>query len=302
MKKSLKLSLGLALAGLAFVGVVVLGQVTKPPTYEVVVVVEQLPPFTELTAEKVQLDVQSLSAAVADKYILRAEWEEILAAGRVVAVEPLQPGQPLMRTLIATGANAEKVKRLSVAITDPQLTIIGVPVKPQEMPAVYPGDALALYFSAGQIQAQSISTAVVTLPSPTPDPQTGAVVTNTTIIPPAEEPTTKTLELNLPLTKRLATGLVYRLNREQTNNPNYGAPGTEQEPRYLAGEVTSLDLVVHRDAAEWIAFALAHGQVQIAVLPAVAIPQLQDGTLPASPGATWSDLADLFFTQRLGQE
>jgi hypothetical protein len=40
----------------------------------------------------------------------------------------------------------------------------------------------------------------------------------------------------------------------------------------------------------------------VGVLPAVAIPQLQAGTLPPSPGATWTDLEAIFFAQRLGKE
>ncbi len=308
MKRSLKLILGLVLAAAAFVGVLLLGNLTQPPTYEVAVVVAAVAPYSELTADKVHIDVQSLSSAVAEKYLLREEWAAILAAGPVIAVEPLYPGEPLIREVIATGENAQKVRRLSVALTDPDLTIIGVPVEPEHMPRVYAGDAVALYFSAGQLQAQSITTDVVTRPEPTPDPETGELVTDTVPVVTHNqlvqqtEPTTETVELVLPLTKRLAEGLVYSLNREQQENPNYGAPGMEHEPRYIEGQVTSLDVVVHRDAAEWIAFALAHGKVQVGVLPAVAIPQLENGTLPDSPGATWTDLEAIFFAQRLGEE
>jgi hypothetical protein len=314
MKRSLKLILGLILAAVAFVGVILVGSLTQPPTYEVAIVVDTVAPFTAVTADKVQIDVQSLSAAVAEQYLLGEEWEALQAAGPVIAVEPLYPGQPLMREVLATGDNAQQVKRLSVALTNPDLTIIGVPVDPEQLPSVYAGDAVALYFSAGQLQAQTIATDVVTLPELTPDPRTGELVTGTAAVTPTTpvvtrnvvveqtEPTTETIELNLPLTKRLAEGLVYRLNREQRENPNYGAPGMEHEPRTIEGQVTSLDVVVHQDAAEWIAFALAHGKVQVGVLPAVAIPQLQAGTLPPSPGATWTDLEAIFFAQRLGKE
>ena len=311
MKRSLKLLLGLILAAVAFVGVIVVGNLTQPPTYEVAVVVDNVAPFTELPASKVQIDVQSLSSAVAQKYILRDEWEALQAAGPVIAVEPLYPGEPLIREVLATGENAQKVQRLSVALTDPELTIIGIPVDRETMPSVYAGDAVALYFSAGQLQVQTITTDVVTTPEPpvpsdagelVTETETAAPVVTTDIIVEQTEPTTETVELRLPLTKRLAEGLVYRLNREKQENPNYGAPGMEHEPRYIEGQVTSLDVVVHQDAAEWIAFALAHGKVQVGILPAVAIPQLQNGTLPHSPGATWTDLEEIFFAQRLGKE
>jgi hypothetical protein len=295
----LKLALGIVLAVAAFAGVILLGNLSRPPTYQVAVVVAEVAPFSPLSPDQVQIDAQSLSAAVAGKYVLADEWEAMLAAGPVVAVEQLYPGQPLMREVLATGENALRVRRLSVALTDPELVIINVPLDPQQVPAVYGGDAVALYFSAGQIQARTLVSDVV---SPAEAPSAGPPLPAGPVMAARTEAVTQTVELELPLTKRLTEGLVYRLNREQQENPNYGAPGMEQEPRYVEGQVVSMDVVVHQDAAEWVAFALAHGKVQVGVLPAVAIPQLQGGTLPSSPGATWSDLEALFFAQRFQGE
>ncbi len=293
MKRSIQMILGLILAAAAFGGVILLGLLTRPPTYDVAIVVADVAPFTPLTADLVQADTQSLSSAVVAKYILADEWTALVQAGPVVAVEPLHPGQPLLREQLATGENAGKVRRLSVALTDPDLVIVGIPVDPAKIPAVYPGDAVALFFSAGQVQAQQLVTDVV-VATPEPDP-------NPTPLPEVIGPETEltaTVTLQLPLSKWLADGLVYRLNREQQENPNYGAPGMENEPRFIEGNVTGLDVVVHRETVEWLAFALAHGKVQVGVLPAVAVPQWQAGTLPATRGVTWSDLEDRFFEDR----
>ncbi len=297
MKRSLQLVLGLIFAALAFVGVILLGTLTRPPTYDVAIVVAELPPFTQVMPEMVQVDTQSLSAAVVAKYILADEWQAMVAAGPVVAVEPLHPGQPLLREQLATGDNAYKVRRLAVALTDPALTVLAIPVEPKTLPNVYAGDAVALYVSVGQLQAQSISTDVVTIPAVTPVAN-GAPLP--VVLPPSEPQAavTETLTLQLPLTKRLAEGLIYRLNREQKENPNYGAPGSEGEPQYIEGEIQSLDVVVDRELAEWVVYALAHGKVQLSLLPAVAIPQLQAGQFPVSPGVTWSDVEDTFFAER----
>lgn len=293
MKRSVQLVLGILLAVLAFAGVMVFNTITRPPTFDVAVVVVNVSPFTPLTAEMVQIDSQVVSDAVLAKYVLADEWQAMLASGEVVAVETLYPGQPLMRELVATGENAGKVRRLSVALTDPNQVILSVPVDETLIPQIYPGDAVALFYSAGQLQAQRISTDVVHLPDPL------------TSLPPTPEPQvigaesyTETVTLELPLSKWIANGIVYRLNREQRENPNYGAPGMENEPRYVEGAVKSLDVVVHRKTAEWVAFALAHGKVQVAVLPAVAIPALQTGTLPPSTGVTWTDLEQQFFADR----
>ena len=115
-----------------------------------------------------------------------------------------------------------------------------------------------------------------------------------------EEPqvVTITTELELPVAKWLANGVVYRLNRERRENPNYGAPGMENEPRYIEGEVKALDVVVHKDDAEWAAFALAHGKIQVAVLPAVTKGSVERGAFPPEPGVTWSDFEDRFFDER----
>ncbi len=295
MSRMLKLALGIVLAVAAFAGVILVGNLSQPPTYQVAVVVAEVAPFSQLSVNEVQVDTQSLSAAVASKYILADEWEAMLSAGPVVAVEYLYPGQPLMREVVATGENALRVRRLSVALTDPELVIINVPLDAKQVPAVYGGDAVALYFSAGQIQARTIVSDVVT---PAETPRSGPPLPSGPVTAERTEAVTRTVELELPLTKRLAEGLVYRLNREQQDNPNYGAPGMEHEPRYVEGPVVSMDVVVHQDAAEWVAFALAHGKVQVGVLPAVTIPQLQSGTLPGSPGATWTDLEAIFFAQR----
>ncbi|HNT73499.1 MAG TPA: hypothetical protein PKH77_00630 [Anaerolineae bacterium] len=296
MKRSIQFILGLILAGLAFVGVVAFGFLMRPTTYDVAVVMADVPPYTQMTAEMVAVDTQSVSGAIADKYILAEEWQAMLAAGMVVAVEPLHTGEPLLRETIATGENAYKVRRLAVALTDPDLTVLAVPVDADTMPAIYAGDAVALFFSAGQLQVQEITTDVITvLPATVNAPP----VLQQPIIREQAEAFTDTARLRLPLTKRIAEGLVYRLNRELIENPNYGAAGAENEPQYVEGAVTSIDVVVHVDVAEWVAYALAHGKVQLGVLPAVAIPQLQAGTLTESQGVTWSDVEEMFFAPRM---
>ncbi|MCP4591826.1 MAG: hypothetical protein GY842_13905, partial [bacterium] len=112
------------------------------------------------------------------------------------------------------------------------------------------------------------------------------------------EVVTITTELEMPLAKQIAEGVVYRLNRERRQNPNYGAPGMEGEPRYIEGELQALDVVVDRKTAEWVVFALAHGSVQVAVLPAITRPAVEAGTLPVTDGATWSDFEETFFAER----
>jgi len=285
--RKIQIAIGLLLAVVAVVAVLVLGRLSQPPLYEVVIAVKEIPAFTPLTRDMVAVDAWGMSPAVAAKYVLSADWEKMLAEG-AVAVETLHVGQPLLRAQVASGAAAEKVSRLSVALADPNRVIVSVPVNEENLPALVPGDVVALFYAAGNINAQALVTQVVTVPPATPTPQ---VVTPT-------ETTTETVELQLPVAKWVANGIVYRLNREKRENPNYGAPGMENEPRYIEGAVKSLDVVIARADAEWVAFALAHGRVQVAVLPAVTRDLVERHAFPPSQGVTWSDFEDRFFRER----
>jgi hypothetical protein len=286
--RKIQLFLGLILAVAGFGGVLLIGQLNQPPVYDVAVVMRELPAFTALTGDLFGTDTQSVSAAVAEKYVLAGDLPDLLSAG-AVAVENLHAGQPLLRAQVASGAQAEGVSRLAVALKDPDRVIVAVPVIQNNLPAVFPGDAVALFFASGNVQAQQIATATITGPMPTPVPQLPGVISETVIV---------TTELQLPIAKWLTNGVVYHLNREVKENANYGAPGFENEPRYIEGEVKALDIVVRRADAEWLAFALAHGKVQVGVLPAVTRPEVEAGTLAPSQGVTWSDFEKRVFEER----
>ena len=287
--KKVSLLLGIVLAIAAFAGVILLGQLMQPPTYDVAVAIKEVPPFTPLTADLVSIDTQSVSPAIAERYVQAAELDALLKSGAVV-VENLRPGQPLLREAVASGTNAEKVSRLAVAVTDPNVVIVSVPVQPNNLPAVVSGDAVALIYANGTVNAQEMLTATITGPTPTPDPFSALNSISETVI--------ITTEVQMPVAKWIANGVVYKLNREVRENPNYGAPGKDNEPRYIEGAIQSIDVVVQRAATEWIAFALANGKVQIGLLPAIVRAQVENDTLPPTQGVTWSDFEDRFFADR----
>ncbi|MEE8391268.1 MAG: hypothetical protein V3S14_10810 [Anaerolineae bacterium] len=296
--RKLQLLLGIILAVGAFIAVLVVGRMSQPTVFDVAVVIREVPAFTPLTPDLVTLDTQSVSPAVAEKYVLADDLDAMLVEGAVV-VENLHPGQPLMREQVATGVDVEGLSRLAVALDDPDRVILSVPVDQDDLPAVVPGDVVALFFSAGNVRANTLVTYTVEgvkrMDPTSPPTDTQPIRWNQW-----DEPkvVTITTELELPVAKWLSNGVVYRLNQERRENPNYGAPGMENEPRYIEGELKSLDVVVHRDDAEWVAFALAHGEVQVGVLPAVNKELVEAGLLPPEPGVTWSDFEDRFFAER----
>ncbi|MCP3957255.1 MAG: hypothetical protein GY719_05330 [bacterium] len=298
--RKLQLLIGVVLAVAAGLGVLVVGKLNQPPEYQVVVAADEIPAFSQIDADNVAIDVQSVSATVAEMYILADEWAAMAAEGAVAAIEPLHPGQPLLHEQVASGAQAQGLTRLAAALDDPDRVIVSVPVEQGSVPSLVPGDVIALYFSAGRVQANQLITETVVGEEPEAEVESTASFTETSGWDGRDEAqvVTITTELEMPLAKQIAEGVVYRLNRERRQNPNYGAPGMEHEPRYIEGELRALDVVVDRETAEWVVFALAHGQVQVAVLPAINRPAVEAGTLPVTAGATWSDFEESFFAER----
>ena len=74
-----------------------MGKINQPTVYPVVIAVQEIPPFTTVAPDAVSVDQQAVNAKVADRYVLVDEWEAMTAEGNVVAIEPLHPGQPLLR-------------------------------------------------------------------------------------------------------------------------------------------------------------------------------------------------------------
>jgi hypothetical protein len=294
--RKLQLLVGIVLALAAAAGVFFVGKMTQPPTFDVVIAVDQIPPFAVLGEGDVSVDTQSVSPRVARGYVQAKDWQEMITRGPVATVEQLHPGQPLMREQVVSGADVAGLDRLSVALENPNQVIVSVPIKGEATPSVVPGDVVALYFSIGRINAQQLITEVVTGPESTPS--FGDVTTMTISGVEAMERTTETIEVDMPLSKQIAEGVVYRLNRVREKNPNYGRPGAENEPMYIEGELLGLDVVVEKETAEWISFALVNGNVRIGVLPAVTRPDVEADTLPATEGVTWTDFEDLFFEDR----
>lgn len=304
--RKLQLLIGIILAVGAAVGVLFVGRLNQPPTFDVVVAIAEISAFTKLEAGDVAIDTQSLSPALADEYVLAQDWEPMMAEG-VVAIETLHPGQPVLRVQVVSGAEAEGLDRLAAALDDPDRVVVSVPVEEDQLPGIVPGDVIALFFSAGHLQAQKLITDIVEsevedFPTELADPTAPLTGTGSVAIVELPEVTTTTVELTLPLSKWICNGVVYRLNQERKENPNYGAPGMESEPRYVEGEVKALDLVIHRDDAERAAFALAHGEVRVFLLPAITRPDVEAGTLDASPGVTWTDFESQFFADRFAEQ
>ena len=299
--KSIQFWVGLLLVGGAFVGVLLFAQLTTPPTYEVAIAVQDIPAYTALqdayTNGYIALDKQSFSASLLQVVLTPETLQAMLADG--VFVETVRAGDVLNRGRIATGENAEKVRRLALALTDPQLVIKSIPVDAASTPYIAVGDLVDLYTTLGTVRATELATSTVpplpagvTPPPPTPEP-----------LPDYEallQPVTVTLQL--PVTKRVVAGaIVVRVNHEQIANPQYGAVTTDgQQPApFIAGPVVGVDVLVPETTAESLDWAVFNGKMSLAVRPAIWRATVAAGqALPETPGFAWEDFNAQFWGGR----
>ena len=84
------------------------------------------------------MDKQSFSASLLQVVLTPETLQAMLADGGFV--ETVRAGDVLNRGRIATGENAEKVRRLALALTDPQLVIKSIPVDAETTPYIAVGD------------------------------------------------------------------------------------------------------------------------------------------------------------------
>ena len=299
--KSIQFWVGLLLVGGAFVGVLLFAQLTTPPTYEVAIAVQDIPAYTALqdayTNGYIALDKQSFSPSLLQVVLTPETLQAMLADG--VFVETVRAGDVLNRGRIATGENAQKVRRLALALTDPQLVIKSIPVDAASTPYIAVGDLVDLYTTLGTVRATELATSTVpplpvgvTPAPPTPEP-----------LPDYEaltQPVTVTLQL--PVTKRVVAGaIVVRVNHEQIANPQYGAVTTDgQQPApFIAGPVVGVDVLVPETTAESLDWAVFNGKMSLAVRPAIWRATVAAGqALPETPGFAWEDFNAQFWGGR----
>ena len=310
--KLIKVVIGLALIALAIGGVVAANWMTAPRYYDVVVASAEIPAYTPVQEAMAQgwlgVQRQSFPDQMKVYYVLQ---DELGAMQDGVIVESLRAGEPLMRVNVATGENKQRVRRLSVALTEPGYGIVRVPVDSTHVPKLYYGDIVDIYATFGAVRASSLITEVVVDPAlvltETQEVE-GAVAAGGAEETPAPLPATsdleeseaftRTFEAEMPVTMRVVShALVVRLNYKMIPNPQYGA-GDQSAPPYIEGGVESVDLLVEQPLVEELNWAILNGQMSLVLRPAVAGAAEE----PETPGFTWSDFEKLFWTRRQAVE
>lgn len=284
----------------SLVAMFLLGQVLNPPAQQVFVAAREIQAGEVLTPDLVQLVSVRLPSTA--PYLTRAEIETY---GYAQVVEPIHAGMFIPKAALSFAGNPAAGARVSLALADPGLVAMTIPVTPLTSPAgIVPGDKVSLNVSVGSATLMNGSFSSGQSAPSGPDagsnpfaglpglPETGAGPGNLPTSTPLPTPTAEPV-ISLPVTKNLVvSGRVLDVVYETRFNTSAASPNGNPAPAAV-GDILALVVAVPRDAQEALAFSIANGEVRVAVL---------DPNAPDDPGATagmsWEDLVAYFRWQR----
>lgn len=334
MLRSATLTIGILLAGLAFVGFLMLGGMMAPPPYSVVVAVQDIPAYSTLDPNALGVDAQRINSQVARTLILREEVDQYVGG---FVLENIHAGEPLRKGAIVAPDNPQAVDRLALVMTDPDKVAMVIPVDAKTAPSqIAPGDwvDVVIEFAPGNISAGSNSTFSNLLAPPTPvspvisfvpTPSRGGVApplqSTPTPIPSQANPTTSTGsvaagEMNLPADKVVIQNVpVLAVRFQQVPNPAFTGSGasastslstgfgqTQQsqattQPAYIQGDIQTVTALVPRASVELVTFGIDNGRVHLVLLPAKT-GQAANGTQTPTFGITFNDVLAWMMRER----
>ncbi len=304
MRSRLSLILGLFLAVGAFVALLLLGQVLNPTPYQVAVVIKEISPGERLRRDMIAIDPQSVDAKVAAEYILANELDDWMG---VTIVDPLHPGQPLLKANLVREDHPRADQRLSLALADGDKVAMVIPVSAETAPQnIRAGDRVDIIYGVGRVREQTGAPATAPWLAPDQDDQDpdippGDIPTSPWEVPgeaPGAAPEvslepTPMPQIDFPFAKAVLKDLeVVAVIHDERPNPAYGGPQSDQSPT-LKGDVKALQVVLPRAHAEMMHYGVTTGDYRIALLSPNA-PERGDATL----GMTWKDLEAFFWVQR----
>lgn len=281
-----------------FLGVLFVGQLVNPAPVSVAVAVLDIPAGTILTEDMIAIDSVHMDAKVIAGLVQEGELTQYVGG---VVVEPIHAFQPVHKAAISVSGNPASANRLALALSDPNLIAMVVPVNVGTAPdAIVEGDYVDLNFGVGSTTAFGgmLSTA------PTEEPFSSGFGASNQTIPELQvaatvspTPTPEPL-LMLPVAKTVVrSAQVMAVIREERTSTVQSAPGAEAQTVLVKGKVIALVVAIPREAQELLEFAIDNGTVRVALLSA----QIADHSVGAntpSLGMTWNDLVSLVRMER----
>ena len=301
-----ELIVGIALVLVAFVALFLVANILNPPSQLVLVARRDIQAGEKLSPDLAQAVAADLPSI--DSFVLEGEADRYAGS---VFVEDVHQNEPIHKASLISSGNPAAASRTSLALDDPTLVAFVVPVSPETAPPeVREGDKVDLTLGVGSATFLAGSLAVV----PTPNPfeprdvfvggvaQSGDQAVLTTPVVPSGQLSvplvtaipspTAPPQVTLPIAKSLVRNArVMEVVYELRPNPGFTGQG---ESAYLQGDIKALVLAVPTEAQEILTFALANGDVRVAVRSPLASDQDGAPTL----GMSWDDLVAFFYAER----
>lgn len=322
MLRSATFTIGLLLAGLAFVGFLMLGGMMAPPPYSVIVAVQDIPAYSTLDPNALGVDAQRINSQVANTLILREEVDQY-AGGFVL--ENIHAGEPLRKSAIVAPGNPQAINRLALVMTDPDKVAMVIPVDPKTAPSqIAPGDWIDLVvgLAPGNISAGSNTTFSNLLAPPTPvspivsygPTPTGGVRPVPTLPPnlpsgsPINSGNVSAMDMNLPADKVVIQNVpVLAARFQQVPNPAFTGSGGgfsqsqpsegASQPAYIQGDIQTITVLVPRASVELLTFGKDNGRVHVVLLPAKTA-EAANGAQSPTFGITFNDVLAWMMRER----
>ena len=322
MLRSATFTLGILLAGLAFVGFLMLGGMMAPPPYSVVVAVHDIPAYSTLDPNALGVDAERINGQVANTLVQREEIDQYVGG---FVLENVHAGEPLRKSAIVAPGNPEAANRLALVMTDPDKVAMIVPVDPKTAPSqIEPGDwvDLVVGLAPGNISASSNSTFSNLLAPPTPVSfmiplgltSTTSSRLGSTPVPNSFQGNPSTgpgamgaTDMNLPADKVVIQNvLVLSVHFQQVPNPAFTGSGggfesqpsqTTGQPAYVQGDIQSVTVLLPRASVELVTFGMDNGRVHLVLLPAKTA-EAANGAQSPTYGMTFNDVLAWMMRER----
>lgn len=287
----------------SIIGVVFIGQVINPPTVPVVVALADIPVGTLLTEDLFAIDNVRVNPKILPNLVLESELSAFVGG---TVVKPITSYEFLLKSSVSAEGNPASSSRISLALSDPLLVAMVVPVTQETSPdAIVEGDYVDLSFGVGSNTSfgNRLTTAEEADDPFAPSFPTFVEPSPIPLIDEEIEPTpTPTIEpmLMLPVAKTLVEyAKVLSIIREErtvtTAGPLTGGQSTQPRTAIVKGKILGIVVAIPREAQELVQFAIDNGIVRISVLSAEAVP---DSNNPTTLGMTWNDLVALIRMDR----
>jgi hypothetical protein len=281
-----------------FLGVLFVGQILNPAPVPVAVAAVDIRAGSSLTSAMVAIDSVHMNPKVISGLVREAELSSYIGG---VVVEPIHAFQPIDKAAISITGNPASSNRLSLALSDPSLIAMVVPVSVGTAPdAIVEGDYVDLDFGVGSTTsfAGTLSTAPTQVPFAAGFGQPGVTSTGLQALPTASPTPTAEPALLLPVAKTVVRNArILAVTREQQPATVQSQPGAAVTTVLVKGKIMALVVAIPREAQELLEFAIDNGTVRVALLSAQTLDH-SAGTETPSLGMTWNDLVALVRMQR----